>query len=352
VLEKPVIFFSHSSKDAEALKHLKQRFVELTADTIEVFLSSDGQSIRLGKNWLARVEEALKGAKAMFVFLTPNSMASPWVYFESGHAYSKGIDVVPVGLFGVDVGTIPPPLSTLQGFNATGADSLNNIIAKVNELFTTKHKLGFTAEDFLALEGETVGARQFFGRHALAVQELRFETQNPVEPEPLADVFAKLEGPKVGVADSFSIPGATIERVTSILPNRFQGTVETQLVHETFPVIESIFKRLFPGRTEESLSFEVQVWFHASVRSEWQTRIIMGRLHRTEAVLSLEKSGGLRYKWRSLYFRCSETFPTEGRHSQPILVIESEGESFADSGIGELIDLLFECGVYTYRPDY
>ena len=44
---KPVVFFSHSSRDKRELALLKELFVQKTGGTVEVFLSSDGQSIPL-----------------------------------------------------------------------------------------------------------------------------------------------------------------------------------------------------------------------------------------------------------------------------------------------------------------
>lgn len=50
----------------------------------------------------------------MFVFISPHSLRSNWLFFESGFAYSRDIKVVPVGILGVDLGTLSPPLSLLQ----------------------------------------------------------------------------------------------------------------------------------------------------------------------------------------------------------------------------------------------
>ena len=80
---KPTIFFSHSSKDKLILNRLKESLLELTHNSIEIFLSSDGQSIPFGKNWVYSIEDALKEAKLMFVFLTPNSIQSNWIQPKS-----------------------------------------------------------------------------------------------------------------------------------------------------------------------------------------------------------------------------------------------------------------------------
>lgn len=146
-MNKPVVFFSHSSKDKAVLAKLKELFVEKTGATVEVFLSSDGQSIQLGRNWVHRVEKGLVEAKFMIVFVTPNSLESNWIYFEAGYAHSRDIRVIPVGFLGVDLGTLRPPLSLLQGFNISSHEGLNNIIAVTNEEFGFKHAESFSSHD-------------------------------------------------------------------------------------------------------------------------------------------------------------------------------------------------------------
>lgn len=150
-MNKPKIFFSHSSKDSDTLVRLKELFIDKTGGTIEVFLSSDGQSIPLGKNWVHRIEEALDETTLMLVFLTPNSVKSDWIYFETGYVYSKGVRVVPVGIMGVDLSHIKPPLSLLQGFNISNKDGLDNLIALANEKYSHTHKSKFTETEYREL---------------------------------------------------------------------------------------------------------------------------------------------------------------------------------------------------------
>lgn len=150
-IEKPTIFFSHSSKDRHTLLRLKNMIAEKTGNTIEIFLSSDGESIPLGKNWVYRIEEALKKTKLMFIFITTNSLQSNWIYFEAGYSYSKDIRVVPVGFLNADISLMTPPLALLQGFNIRNEDGLNNLIALVNETFSHNHKLSFTNAEYTEL---------------------------------------------------------------------------------------------------------------------------------------------------------------------------------------------------------
>jgi TIR domain len=147
---KPTIFFSHSSRDKAALTTLREVFNRKTGNTIDVFVSSDGQSIAFGSNWVHGVEDALARSKVMFVFLTPNATRSQWVPFEAGHAYGRKLRVVPVAMWGVDLAAIGPPLSLLQGFNVTSPESLSNIIAISNREFGFTHP-DFTAEEYAAV---------------------------------------------------------------------------------------------------------------------------------------------------------------------------------------------------------
>ena len=126
-MNKPTLFFSHSSKDKDMVLAIKSKVMQYTSGTLEIFQSSDGESIPFGTNWIHKVEEGLKEAKVMFVFVTEKSVASGWIYFEAGYAYSKGVHVIPVGI-GINVGDLKAPLNLLQGFNITSADSLNNFL--------------------------------------------------------------------------------------------------------------------------------------------------------------------------------------------------------------------------------
>src|SRR5437870_780864 len=133
--KKDIIFFSHSTRDKKILGILKDMLFEKFGGSVEIFLSSDGQSIPLGRNWVHSVEQALNDCKIMFVFLTSNSIKSQWTYFEAGYVYSKKIKVIPIGMFDIDLNKVPPPLGLLQGFNIISFESLNNIIKIVNEEF-------------------------------------------------------------------------------------------------------------------------------------------------------------------------------------------------------------------------
>lgn len=149
-MNKETIFFSHSSRDKDAVNYLKKIIDNKTSGTLNIFLSSDGESIPFGSNWIHSIEQGLNDAVIMYVFVTPNSIKSDWIYFESGFAYSKGLKVIPIG-FGINIGELKPPLNLLQGFNLTSHEGLNNIIKIINDECKTKFPENFQKSDYSKL---------------------------------------------------------------------------------------------------------------------------------------------------------------------------------------------------------
>lgn len=157
-MSKPTLFFSHSSKDKDMVLAIKNKVMQYTSGTLEIFQSSDGESIPFGTNWIHKVEEGLKEAKVMFVFITEKSISSGWIYFEAGYAYSKDVHVIPVGI-GVSVGDLKAPLNLLQGFNITSADSLNNFLTIINREFNYSFSAQFTDDDFNEIISYSPGSK-------------------------------------------------------------------------------------------------------------------------------------------------------------------------------------------------
>lgn len=147
IMGKPIIFFSHSSKDKELVMAIKRKMEKATNGVLDFFVSSDGQSVPFGSNWVHKIEEKLKTAQIMFVFITENSVKSGWIYFEAGFAYSKGMMVIPIGI-GVEVESLKAPLNLLQGFNISSSDSLNNLISIINSHLDYSFPEAFDDQDY------------------------------------------------------------------------------------------------------------------------------------------------------------------------------------------------------------
>lgn len=180
---KPMVFLSHSSRDAEALIRLKKLLVEKTSGTVEFFLSSDEVSIIYGHNWIEQILTALSKASVSFTFLSPNSLHSQWIFFEAGLAYQRGIQVVSVGILGVNIGEVPPPLGLLQGFNLDSAKGLGKIVKILNDCFAYSCPTEFTKTDFDIFEKDILESTSAVseGHHEFRVFSVTLDGERPHE---------------------------------------------------------------------------------------------------------------------------------------------------------------------------
>lgn len=150
-MSKPVVFFCHSSVDKDYLSTFQNQIKKVTSNAIDIFQSSDGESVSFGNNWIHKLEENLNNATITFVFISPKSLSSNWIQFEAGLSYGRGISVVPVGIKGVDVAKLQPPLSLLQGFNLSTEGGMNNVISTINKELNFKFSEQFNDVDFQVL---------------------------------------------------------------------------------------------------------------------------------------------------------------------------------------------------------
>jgi hypothetical protein len=121
------IFISHISKETLLAQELKHR---LTTDFLglpEIFVSSDRTTIEAGEKWLDEIEKALKAADLVLVMASRESVGRPWVNFEAGAVWLRGIPLIPVCHSGVTPASLPMPLNLLQGALLTDPDGLQKI---------------------------------------------------------------------------------------------------------------------------------------------------------------------------------------------------------------------------------
>jgi hypothetical protein len=130
-VDKPTVFISHivdESALARALQgHLQRDFLGL----LDVFVSSDGESISAGANWLSTISEALKRTKLEVVVCSRASVNRPWVNFEAGAAWIRDVPIVPVCHSGLRPTDLPMPLRVLNGIEARDAAGLSSLYKSV-----------------------------------------------------------------------------------------------------------------------------------------------------------------------------------------------------------------------------
>ena len=82
--DKKIIFVSHISEEKELAILLKKNIKELLLSSVDVFVSSDDQSITLGNKWLETVSNNLEKCILIIVLCSQESIKKPWINFECG----------------------------------------------------------------------------------------------------------------------------------------------------------------------------------------------------------------------------------------------------------------------------
>ena len=374
-MEKPTIFFSHSSKDKEALARLKDLFVQKTGGTIEVFLSSDGQSIPLGRNWVRSVELGLDRAKLMVVFVTPSSLGSHWLYFESGYAYQKKLRVVPVGFKGIDLARVPPPLGLLQGFNITSEAGLDNIIAVANEEFGFTHAPQFTKEEYqqILLLGTapagitSSGAWMYVDEISLNLVDDEMVDRRDVWLETVERVLSErgvmCQKEKEGKEDAIHFAGVSVTSRLGLSPAAIGLQIDPWMFGLCVPNMEAILTGV---RKEGVNGVSLVFVLRQEVAAETQRHRISSRLYGSPA--HLEEGGGFIYEgihfdvmWVyrnsntvSVVYPASVMYPASAMYPASLvgtlhLKMRIRGEVIPLVKIGELLELLFSRQVLWVR---
>jgi hypothetical protein len=331
-MDKPAVFLSHSTVDAKPLGVLRELLDRKTGGTLALFLSSDGQSIPLGRNWVHAIQQALETCQLMFVFITPSSQQSSWLFFEAGFAYSKNTRVVPVAMFGLDLKTVAPPLSLLQGFNVSSAAGLNNLIAVINSAFHHKHTDAFTDADYDAIMGmsSSAAAESTGGTldHVARIElEFTLATHHAID-----DVAASLSDAGVDHVrnnDDVEAFGAVFE-ISRGSPRTVSIGVSVQRWAAIAPAISAVVQRL-------SVSDAVQIL----VKLGGGVQVCSGRVNLTARLagspVSLDTDYRLRYEGYRFFVEWS---------AMTGLSIHATAEQIPRVPIHALVRLLFERRVF------
>lgn len=126
-MEKKIVFISHISEEREIAQSLKELIQKSFLGIVDVFVSSDPESIDLGQEWLNRIKFSLGNCVVEFVIASPVSIRRAWVNFEAGAGWIREIPVIPLCHSGMTPGKLPAPLNALQAALATDENQLARI---------------------------------------------------------------------------------------------------------------------------------------------------------------------------------------------------------------------------------
>src|SRR5947209_309280 len=118
------LFISHTFEEAELAVAIKKMILDAFGKDVQVYVSSDGQSIKAGDPWLQDLAATLKRSSLHFVLCSEISIKRPWVNFEAGAAWVTDTPTIPICHSGMSPDRLPLPLNTFHGTLLGSTDAL------------------------------------------------------------------------------------------------------------------------------------------------------------------------------------------------------------------------------------
>src|ERR1700733_14437340 len=126
------VFISHFTGEKRLAEKLQDLLKMVFGDQLQVFRSSDAESISTGEGQYAAILNALGAADVIVVLLSSESARRPWVAFESGYALGKRARLFPLFVRLATSHDIPSPFSEMLVRPVT-ADELKKVFDAVTE---------------------------------------------------------------------------------------------------------------------------------------------------------------------------------------------------------------------------
>ena len=127
----PIIFISHITEEARLASILKSHITNDFPKLFEVFVSSEMEGVEAGVVWLDQVRKSLHKAAFELLLCSRVSVTRPWVNFEAGGAWLKGIPIIPVCHSGFLTAELPQPFSALHAVEASQKNGLERIYHRI-----------------------------------------------------------------------------------------------------------------------------------------------------------------------------------------------------------------------------
>ena len=129
---KPSIFISHISEEKDLAIMIKEMLENKYVGFVDVFVSSDDESIPAGAKWLDNVIESLKTCAIAIILTSDKSVKRPWINFEAGACWVREIPVIPICHSGLEQYDMPLPFKMLQGIKISEPTGLRSLFATIS----------------------------------------------------------------------------------------------------------------------------------------------------------------------------------------------------------------------------
>ena len=171
-MQDRIIFLSHIHEERELALLLQGKLEEEFSGFVDIFVSSDDQSIPSGTNFLNHIVDSLCKCHAGIYLISERSVLMNWINFELGALWIRSalqrignieIPVIPFCHSGATCSTLPLPIGSLNAINATDAIHLEKAFKTLQSAMggrgNLKTDFNALAQDVLRIENKyTIGA--------------------------------------------------------------------------------------------------------------------------------------------------------------------------------------------------
>jgi len=126
------VFISHVHEEAELAREIKMQITRAFGSSCRVFVSTDTGALPAGTRWLSELDTALKTTSVLLLLCSPDSVKRPWVNFEAGSAWVRGIPIIPLCHAGLSPKQLPLPMSTFQAVDLASPSALDGLITSLS----------------------------------------------------------------------------------------------------------------------------------------------------------------------------------------------------------------------------
>jgi hypothetical protein len=124
-----LIFISHIAEETEVATALQKLIKDNFPQPLNIFVSSDGESIKMGRDWPKIVLTKLRECTVQIVICSPKSVTREWINLETGAALVReNIPIIPVCHSGTIPSKLPIPLLLRQGVKLTDIEKMKVMI--------------------------------------------------------------------------------------------------------------------------------------------------------------------------------------------------------------------------------
>lgn len=150
-MSEKMIFLSHITEEKALAKIIKDAIEDEFAGFVSVFVSSDGETIKAGQNFLKVIEDGLVNCIAAIYLISPASVKRSWISFELGAVWIRNAlnqreekDEVPALPFchsGMACNALPQPICNLNAIEANMASRLEFAFRSLQSAVGAKGRL-------------------------------------------------------------------------------------------------------------------------------------------------------------------------------------------------------------------